>query len=71
MRYNNGNQLNTTNLLNELDAGAFDGNVPDGAGFDAGSGDAGPCFNLPPTFTNPFEMPPAACTDCHGSVGKK
>jgi hypothetical protein len=69
MRYNNGNELNTTNLLNMLDAGDFDGNVPDGATYDAGTSDSGECFNLPPTFTNPFEDPPAACTDCHGAVG--
>jgi hypothetical protein len=68
MRYNNGNQLTTTNLLDELDAGAyvdagFDGNT---AGYDAGDSS---CFALPATFTNPFEDPPAACTDCHGPAG--
>jgi len=67
-RYNNGNQLNSTSLLTQLDASGavdagFDGNT---SGYDAGDSS---CYKLPSTFTNPFENPPAACTDCHGPVG--
>jgi hypothetical protein len=63
-RYNNNNGLSTFSLLQQ-----FDASVPDG-GFDGGfdAGDGGNCPSLPSTFTNPFEVPPAACTNCHGDV---
>jgi hypothetical protein len=63
-RYNNGNGLSTFSLLQQ-----FDASIPDG-GFDGGfdAGDGGNCPNLPATFTNPFEIPPSACTNCHGDV---
>jgi hypothetical protein len=68
-RYNNGNDL----VFTEDGGLPFDASIPaDGnfSGFDAGAlADAGNCMSLPPTFTNPFENPPAACTQCHGSVG--
>ncbi len=64
-RYNNGNPL-TFNEDGSLPYDAsFDGNF---AGFDAGAlADASNCMDLPPSFTNPFEDPPAACTNCHGA----
>jgi hypothetical protein len=65
-RYNNGNPLNFT-----YDAGdsGFDGNFAE-AGFDAAGFDAADiCAMLQAmNFTNPFEHPPAACTNCHGTM---
>jgi hypothetical protein len=68
-RYNNMQPLTTTSLLTMFDAsipdGGLDGNF---AGYDAGA-DAGNCQSLPAGFSNPFDNPPAACTNCHGPVG--
>jgi hypothetical protein len=61
MRYNNGNPLNL-----DLDAaGLADVTIPDSGleGFDASGIDA--CAYAMP---NPFENPPAACTNCHGDM---
>jgi hypothetical protein len=66
-RYNNGGTL----VFSEdgglpFDA-SFDGSF---SGFDAGAlADAGNCWSLPANFSNPFEDPPAACTNCHGDMG--
>ncbi len=65
-RYNNGNALGVGSLLTQFDASIPDGGL-DGS-FDAGA-DAGNCPALPAGFSNPFESPPAACTNCHGAVG--
>jgi hypothetical protein len=65
-RYNNGNPLNLT-----YDAGdsGFDGNFAE-AGIDAAGFDANDiCARLMAmNITNPFEHPPAACTNCHGTM---
>lgn len=66
MRYNNGNGLSTANLLTMFDASIPDGGL-DGYAYDAG--DAANCMSLPAGFSNPFDNPPAACTNCHGAVG--
>jgi hypothetical protein len=65
-RYNNGGTL----VFSEdgslpFDASGFDGNL---SGFDGAPPDAGNCINLPANFNNPFENPPAACTNCHGQM---
>jgi hypothetical protein len=64
-RYNNGNPLTVFSLLQQ-----FDASIPDG-GLDGGFDAAGitNCPSLPTNFTNPFESPPSACTNCHGPVG--
>jgi hypothetical protein len=62
-RYNNGNSLVFSlpdgRVINidaaAFDARAFEGGLPD--------------VDLPDSFVNPFENPPAACTNCHGDVG--
>ena len=63
MRYNNGNPLN----FDYDAAGVNPSEIPDGgfdaAGFDASGVDA--CSYATP---NPFENPPAACTNCHGDM---
>jgi hydroxypyruvate isomerase len=67
-RYNNGQGLTVFSLLQQLDASIPDGGLDgsfDGS-FDAG--DSGNCPNLPANFTNPFDNPPSACTNCHGDV---
>jgi len=48
-----------------FDASGFDGNL---SGYDGAPPDAGNCINLPANFNNPFENPPAACTNCHGQM---
>jgi hypothetical protein len=63
MRYNNGNPLN----FDYDAAGISPSEIPDAAfdasGFDASGFDA--CALVTP---NPFENPPAACTNCHGDM---
>lgn len=74
-RYNNGNPLTIT----QADGATFDSSgpptLPDGAPFDAAGFDAndidaaGFCAMLQMMMvTNPFENPPAACTNCHGTM---
>jgi hypothetical protein len=67
-RYNNGNPLNLS-----IDAGnssTFDGALPDGATFDASAyiPDAANRCAAAMMYGNPFENPPAACTNCHGTM---
>jgi len=73
-RYNNGNPLNY-DYSAYLDGG-YDGPIPDG-GFDAaalaasyqGLDASDLCNRLDAIhFSNPFEKPPAACTNRHGSM---
>jgi len=67
MRYNNGN-----GLTYDQEAGGVA--VPDGgfdaSGFDASGYDAQAACNSPmfANLSNPFENPPAACTNCHGAM---
>ena len=67
LRYNNDAGL----VLDQDAAGVA---VPDGgfdaSGFDASGYDAQAACNSPmfANLTNPFENPPAACTNCHGSM---
>jgi hypothetical protein len=72
-RYNNGNPLTFTTP----DGATFDGaaTLPDGAPFDAAGFDAANidaadlCAQLMAmNFSNPFLNPPAACTNCHGTM---
>jgi hypothetical protein len=74
-RYNNGNPLS----ISQADGAAIDSSGPptlpdgapfDAAGFDANSIDANDfCARLMAmNATNPFENPPAACTNCHGTM---
>ncbi len=63
MRYNNGNPLNL-----DLDGSAYaDVVIPDG-GFDASGYDASGVDACAYAMPNPFENPPAACTNCHGNM---
>jgi hypothetical protein len=59
-RYNNGNPLNTLNIP----AGAIPDGGIDGSPYDASSVCTAQQFQ---NLTNPFETPPAACTNCHGA----
>jgi hypothetical protein len=72
-RYNNGNPLTIT----QADGASIDASgpptLPDGAPFDAADFDASDaaafCAQLQMMMvTNPFENPPAACTNCHGTM---
>jgi hypothetical protein len=67
-RYNNGNPLTLT-----IDGMTFDGALPDalpdGAPLpDAFSFDAANLCAMAMNYGNPFESPPAACTNCHGTM---
>lgn len=63
MRYNNGNPLNF-----DLDAAGYgDVVIPDG-GFNASDFDASGIDACAYAMPNPFENPPAACTNCHGDM---
>jgi hypothetical protein len=73
-RYNNGNGLTLTIDGSTFD-GAFPDALPDGAPFPEGGFDASAYIpdaaNLCATamnYGNPFENPPAACTNCHGTM---
>jgi hypothetical protein len=44
----------------------FDGNIP---GFDGSYGDYDATAGIAACLGNPFDSPPAACTNCHGDVG--
>jgi hypothetical protein len=59
-RYNNGNAL----VFSLADGAVIDVNIPD-VHFEG----AFPDVDLPENFVNPFEHPPAACTNCHGDTG--
>jgi hypothetical protein len=67
-RYNNGNPLNfsadAAGIPSGFDAAAFDASSFDGS-FDAQAACTSPMFA---NLTNPFENPPAQCTNCHGSM---
>jgi hypothetical protein len=69
-RYNNGNPPGNPCP----DAGFGDGAPPDGsfdaAGFDANDFDANDicAMFMSMNVSNPFECPPAACTNCHGTM---
>jgi hypothetical protein len=74
-RYNNGNGLTIT-----IDGSTYDGAIPttlpdgapipDGAMFDASAyiPDAANLCATSKMYGNPFENPPAACTNCHGTM---
>jgi hypothetical protein len=64
-RYNNGNPLNFNANAAGVPAGSM---IPDGGfdgSFDASAACTDPMFQ---NLTNPFEEPPAACTNCHGDM---
>jgi hypothetical protein len=63
MRYNNGNPLN----FDYDAAGVNPSEIPDG-GFDASGFDASGIDACAYATPNPFENPPAACTNCHGDM---
>jgi hypothetical protein len=71
-RYNNNNPLTIT----LMDGATFDGGslpdgapIPDGAMFDAAAfNDASNLCMLSTQYGNVFESPPAACTNCHGTM---
>lgn len=66
-RYNNMVPLSTTSLLTMFDASIPDGGLDGSYSYDGG--DSGTCMSLPAGFSNPFDNPPSACTNCHGPVG--
>jgi hypothetical protein len=74
-RYNNGNPLTITTPDGNMIDSSGPPTLPDGAPFDAASFDANGldandiCAMLMAMMvTNPFENPPAACTNCHGTM---
>jgi hypothetical protein len=64
MRYNNGNPLNFDNDaapgVAQLIMGGFDASAYDASDYDA--------CGFASMLSNPFESPPAACTNCHGDM---
>jgi hypothetical protein len=76
-RYNNGNPLTITTPDGQvIDSSSPPTMLPDGApfpdaaNFDANSFDANDfcAMLMAMNVTNPFENPPAACTNCHGTM---
>jgi hypothetical protein len=69
-RYNNGNPLSITLPDGSVVDGALpDGApIPDGALADVLAGDAADLCAQAMTYGNVFESPPAACTNCHGTM---
>jgi hypothetical protein len=67
-RYNNTNPLtfnaDAAGLPSGFDASAFDASAFDASSFDAQAACMSPMFA---NLTNPFENPPAQCTNCHGA----
>jgi hypothetical protein len=66
-RYNNGNALVYDPDAAGVSTMGFDGNFPEG-GFDASGFDSGLSCAMAQGLSNPFEKPPAACTNCHGTM---
>jgi hypothetical protein len=80
-RYNNGNPLNLSidaaalkncdaSLGFDADLSGWDGNISgfDASGFDASGFDAAAELGIQQCIGNPFDTPPAACTNCHGDM---